>query len=411
MSHGTVSSKSVSSKSTASLLQEVRRRISPARILDTVQRLVAAPSPTGNAGPAADTLAEILKERGFDVARPIADHPASPAVVTRSRGNTPGRILQFDGHLDTVHLPFRGPRIEATRLYGSGAVDMKGGIAAVVEAMVVLRDGDLLPEGELLLTAHDLHECPWGDSRQLEWLIREGFVGDGVVIPEYLHDRLPVIGRGGLIWKVTFERSAPPIHEMYRGDLPNLGLLVAEFVQTLNARNLELGKRSHVMAGAESIFVGQIHSGELFNQDPATAWVEGTRRWLPGTTASFVQQEMSSLATEIASRHSVASHVEFHPMRDCFELNPEDELVTSFQTAHRAVSGNELPFGPKPFIDDGNTFSALAKIAAITHGPQGAGAHTTEEWVEITDLTRVATVYALTAIGFCSTALNDKKTH
>ena len=64
--------------------------------------------------------------------------------------------------------------------------------------------------------------------------------------------------------------------------------------------------------------------------------------------------------------------------------------------------GEELPAGCKPFVDDGNTFYALAGIPAITHGPDAKGAHTVEEEVPVAELVRVAQVYALTAIAFCS---------
>ena len=157
--------------------------------------------------------------------------------------------------------------------------------------------------------------------------------------------------------------------------------------------------------GPESVFVGQIHCGELFNQDTASAWVEGTRRWLPGTTREFVEHELHQVATETASQHGVTVEVEIHPMRDCFQLDPENDLVTVFQSAHCAVTGHELPIGPKPFIDDGNMFSSLAKIPAITHGPVGSGAHTTNEWVDLVDLERVAAVYALSAIRYCSSEI------
>ena len=54
------------------------------------------------------------------------------------------------------------------------------------------------------------------------------------------------------------------------------------------------------------------------------------------------------------------------------------------------------------FVGDGNTFAAIAGIPAITHGPNAVGAHTIDEKVPIRELERVALVYALTAIRFCS---------
>jgi len=67
-----------------------------------------------------------------------------------------------------------------------------------------------------------------------------------------------------------------------------------------------------------------------------------------------------------------------------------------------AGTGRELPIGAKPFVDDGNTFIRRGGVPAITHGPDAKGAHTLNEEVSVDELVRVATVYALAAIGFCA---------
>src|SRR5262249_54715320 len=160
-------------------------------------------------GAVADCLAGLLTADGFAVERPTGGHVVAPAVAVRFDSKQPGRTLQFNGHLDTVHLPFVHPQVADGRITGSGSSDMKGGVAAAVEAFRVLRDTGALAGGSILLTAHDLHESPWGDGSQLDNLIREGYVGDAVLLPEYLCDRLPVIGRGGFIWKAAIRRLGP----------------------------------------------------------------------------------------------------------------------------------------------------------------------------------------------------------
>ena len=92
--------------------------INPQRLLDTAMALVEVPSPTRDAGAAADRLASILAADGFAVERPVADWPEAPAVAVCYRGGEGGRVLQFNGHLDTVHLPFDPPRVEDGHLCG-----------------------------------------------------------------------------------------------------------------------------------------------------------------------------------------------------------------------------------------------------------------------------------------------------
>ena len=93
-------------------------------------------------------------------------------------------------------------------------------------------------------------------------------------------------------------------------------------------------------------------------------------------------------------------------IRDAFALDPDDPLVAAFQGCYRAISGDPLPRGPKPFVDDGNSFSAIGGVPAITHGPRAGGQHTVSEWVDIDDLVRVALLYAATATAYCSVATN-----
>jgi acetylornithine deacetylase/succinyl-diaminopimelate desuccinylase-like protein len=389
---------------TTTPLDQVRLRsaVSRERLLETTQRLIAVHSPTGEAGAVCDCLARILTEDGFKVERVAAGHAAAPAVVVRLESGKPGRTLQFNGHLDTVHLPFVPPRIDGNLLTGSGASDMKGGTAAAVEALRALRDAGALTAGGVLLTAHDMHEAPWGFGQQLDRMIQDGIVGDAVLLPEPLCDRLPIAGRGAATWKVTIRRDGPPVHEVMRpADQPSVIAAGAELVSRLGQLSQRLAQTVDPVAGAASVFIGQIHSGEIYNQYPQECWLEGTRRWLPGTKRQDVEAEFRELLTELEWATNTTIAAEFRFIRDAFALNPKDKFVEVFQQAYGATSGQSLPLGPKPFVDDGNSFYALAGVPAITHGPRAGGQHTVNEWVEIDDLVRIAELYARIAVAYC----------
>lgn len=385
-----------------SLAAQVLAAVDPERLACTALALIAVPSPTRSAGPVADTLAQILAADGFVVERPVADWPEAPAVVTRLDSGRPGRRLQFDGHLDTVHLPFVPPRLEGGVLFGSGAADMKGGVAALVEALRALRDTGALRRGGLLLTAHDHHEGPWGDRRQLQALIRAGYVGDAVLLPEYLAAPLPVAGRGQAIFKVSLRRPGEPVHEVLQAPgTPQVLLAGAELALRLRALDLELQVHQHPLAGADSCFVGHLSSGEIYNQVPVVCVLEGTRRWVEAGRVEGIRQDFAAVVNEVAAQAGVAAEIEFSVSGDAFAVPQTDPLVVAFQDAHQAVSGARLPLGGKPFMDDGNTFAALAGVPALTHGPAATGAHTLDERVSLEELVRVARVYALCALGYC----------
>lgn len=382
-------------------LHKVRAAVQRERLLDTAQRLIEVRSITGDAGAVSDRLAEILTRDGFKVERVAAGHPAAPAVVVRLNSGKPGRVLQFNGHLDTVHLPFVPPKVVGSRLTGSGASDMKGGIAAMIEALRAVRDLGGPPAGSLLVTAHDLHEAPWGLGQQLDAMIRAKLHGDAVLIPEPLCDHLPTVGRGSATWKIHVRRPGPPVHEVMRPDEPSVIAAGADLVRCFTELDRELARKVDPQAGRESMFVGQIHAGEIYNQYPQECWLEGTRRWLPDTDPAGVESELNALLRRFGDDWKVDVRLEYKLIRNAFRLNLQHPLVAAFQASHEQISGRPLPLGPKAFVDDGNSFWRLADVPAITHGPRAGGQHTVEEWVEIEDLLRVAQVYVLAAWGYC----------
>jgi succinyl-diaminopimelate desuccinylase len=383
------------------MIERIRSHVRRDRLLDTATRLVAVPSPTGNAGAVLDTLGGLLRDDRFSVTREVAGHPSAPAVIVRFDTGQPGKCLQFNGHVDVVHLPFVPPQVEGKLLRGSGACDMKGGLAAAIEALRILRDGGFLERGSILLVAHDLHEAPWGLGQQLDELIRRGIHGDAVLIPEPLCANLPVVGRGCATWKVTLQRAGPAVHEVMRpADEPSVIAAGADLVRRLGELDTRISQGVDSPAGKPSVFVGQVHAGEIYNQYPRECMLEGTRRWLPGADRHEVEAEFRALVAGVERDHRIAAAIEWRHIRGAFAIDVEHPFVAAFQESHAVVTGARLPIGPKPFVDDGNSFSSLAGIPAITHGPRAGGQHTVEEWVDIDDLVRVAVLYALTAVTY-----------
>ncbi|MBI2298590.1 MAG: M20/M25/M40 family metallo-hydrolase, partial [Armatimonadetes bacterium] len=159
------------------------RRIRPERIRQLTFDLVRIPSPTGQARACTEAYAEHLRGLGLQVRLETGawpDHPSAVAVLP-GRG---GKCVQFDGHTDTVPLAHPVPRIEGDRVIGRGAYDMKGSLAVMAEGATVLLEAGVTPPGDLMLTAHDLHEAPGGLGESITDLCRRGIHGDVCIVAE-----------------------------------------------------------------------------------------------------------------------------------------------------------------------------------------------------------------------------------
>ena len=205
-------------------------------------------------------------------------------------------------------------------------------------------------------------------------LSHQGIVGDAVMLPEPLCDHLPTVGRGQACWKVAFRRPGAPVHEVMRArEEPEVITAGARLVGELARLELSLRLQSGPMGLSPSVFVGLIRSGEIYNQFPQECVLEGTRRWLPGSTCDEVDREFRGIVAESCLKTGATAEIEFRQVRDAFFLDTRHAVVTAFQESLLDVTGTTLEFGVKPFVDDGNSVWGLKNAPAITHGPRAGG--------------------------------------
>ncbi|HZS24979.1 MAG TPA: M20/M25/M40 family metallo-hydrolase [Gaiellaceae bacterium] len=328
---------------------------------------------------AAGFVAAWCGERGLDVEL-VGDE--RPSVIATRRGTGGGRSLLLNAHLDTVGVagmeaPFEA-RIEGGRLYGRGAYDMKGAVAAL---MLALAEAPPL-RGDLILTAvADEELASVGTAAVLERVH-----ADAAIVPEPTELRVAVAHRGFVGFEI--ETAGVAAH----GSRPDLGVdaiakmgpvLVA--LDRLEAR-LQAGRR-HPLAGPASVHASLIEGGQELSSFPARCLLTGERRTIPGETVAGVEQELRELAAD-ASVRVLAS-------RDPYEAPPGHpfiELVVGLAEAGEPVGA--------PFWTDAGLIAA-AGIPAVLFGPAGAGAHAEVEWVELASLERVRDVVLGAAVAWC----------
>jgi len=345
--------------------------------IDSVNPGLVAGAPGERA--AAAFVAEWCVSRGLDV-EVVGDE--RPSVIATKRGSGGGRSLLLNGHLDTVGVSGMDaphePRVENGRLYGRGAYDMKGAIAAIM--LAAAQSTGL--RGDVIVTAvADEELASIGTEAVLE-RVR----ADAAIVVEPTDLRLAVAPRGF----VGFELETVGVAA--HGSRPDLGVdaivkmgPVLTALEQLDGR-LQAGPR-HPLVGSGSLHASLIEGGQEFSSYPARCVLTGERRTIPGETVDQVEQELRAIAGDAAFRLGVH--------RDPFEApdgHPFVELVG--RTAGASDHAGAL------FWTDAGLIAA-AGIPAVLYGPAGGGAHAAVEWVDLASLERVRDVVLATAAAWC----------
>ncbi len=187
-----------------------------AEVVALTRELIAVPSenPPGDERAVAALCAERLRALGAEDVRIAGGSPERPNVLAHLPGRRPGPTLLLCGHVDTkppgeladwTSDPFAA-EVRDGRLYGLGACDMKGGVAAILVAAAALLEGDGIDRGAvaIALTADE----EGGSTLGASWLARNGLLAaDAAIIPEAAGidrdwEMLAIGCRGGALFRV-----------------------------------------------------------------------------------------------------------------------------------------------------------------------------------------------------------------
>jgi len=320
--------------------------------------------------------------RGAGLEVELVGPPERPSVIAVARGSSSGRSLLLNAHLDTVGVlgmeaPFE-PRVDDGRLYGRGAYDMKGALAAILDAAARVER----LRGDVIVTAvADEELASIGTVAALE-RVR----ADAAIVVEPTELKLAVAHKGFVGFEIETHGVAA------HGSRPHLGVdaiakmgpvLVA--LKELDAR-LQAGRR-HPLVGPGSIHASLIEGGQEFSSYPAGCLLTGERRTIPGETTDQVESELRALAADADMRLTVS--------RDPFEIPPDEPFVRLVGR----IAGESTPVGVSFWADSG--LIAGAGIPTVLYGPIGDGAHAEVEWVDVESVERVRDVVLAVAVEWC----------
>ena len=345
-------------------------------------------------------VADVMHDIGLDV-----DHwepaPGRPNVVGILPGAGDGRSLMWNAHMDTVGVEGMDAPFEPTRkhgrLYGRGAQDMKGSLAAQLVAAQNLKASDVPLAGDLLVAAVADEEHK---SIGTEALV-DRYDVDGAIVTEPTDLQL-VRAHKGFVW-IDVQTHGRAAH----GSRPAEGIDANMHMGRVLSRLEELGRslsgrQGHALVGPPSLHAGQLRGGSAPSVYAAECRLRMERRTVPGESAEEVLAEVRGILDELSDAdEAFEAEAEIAFAREPLDT-PADAPIAA---ATRKGLAHVLDDEPAP--DTGASFWTDAALLAeagtdtVVLGPEGAGLHTTDEWVDLDSVAHLAEVLAHTARRYC----------
>ena len=324
--------------------------------------------------------------------------PGRFSVIATVKGSGGGRSLLLNAHLDTVGTegmtaPF-DPVVRDGRLYGRGSYDMKSGLAACLMALLDAKAARLRGDVILAAVADEEHASLGMQS------VLGRVTADAAIVTEPTELNVSVAHKGFTWHEITTHGRAA------HGSRPDLGVdaitHMGRVLGQLEALAQDLTTRpAHPLLGHGSLHASLITGGQELSSYPDRCTLQVERRTLPGETPDAVTQEIEALLTNL--RTDPAFHAEHRVTlaRDPFGIASDAPIVQAVRQAAEQVFGAAPPTIGQTFWMD-SAFLAAAGIPTVVFGPRGAGAHATEEWVDLTSTEQCRQTLTATLRAFCA---------
>lgn len=354
-------------------------------------------NPPGQARACAEYLGKLLEDGGFET-RLYEFAEGRTSLVARLQGINDRAPVCFTGHIDTIPLgatrwtkdPLKG-EIEGGRLYGRGASDMKGGVAAMVIAGLRVAEFSKRRSGmTIVITAGEETGCEGA-----HFLVAHGSAlgKAGAIVVGEPTSNCPVVGHKGALW-IEARATGMAAH----GSMPEKGInaiyKAAQAVTRLQDFDFEAAP--HPLLGSPTLNVGTITGGISINSVPDQALIGIDIRTIPDQSNKKVYEKLTSY---------LGQELEFNRLIDVggIATDPQDEWIQEvFEVMEPFLKERPVARGVTYFTDASVLTPAFGNPPTIILGPGDPGmAHKTDEYCEISKIEEAVAAYLEIARKWC----------
>lgn len=347
--------------------------------LRTLEELVATSSVSQHERAAAEKVARILSELGYQPQLQDVGEESANVVAHIPGGDGPTVLL--GGHIDTVsvcegwqHDPAR-LTIENGRAYGLGACDMKGGIAALLTLLRRFSLQGRWPAGDILFAA-------LADEERLS-LGAETFgagrpKADFCILAEPHYDEFVVGAAGKILLELTVHGSCGHAAKPETG--VNAIECMSRFLTAADQKYRAL-YREGTAASHCVLHIWNDYPSYRLNI-PETCHALLNKQLFPTEDAGSFQEDLSRLFTELCPEAKL-SIVRRQPYYPAYRTDTDSPLLLRLQNLAEEVMGRPISLTVNQSVSDGNIIEPVLGIPTVVFGPKGIGCHKPDEYLEL----------------------------
>lgn len=354
-------------------------------------------------GPGEEEIASFICDTLSDLSISFEKDTLAPGrvnVTARIKGTGGGPTLMLNAHTDTVGVegmadPFSG-KIEGNKLFGRGSYDMKGGIAAMLGAVKLMKDSGLKLKGDLILTF--VADEEYESIGALE--LAKKLSANAAIVTEPTDLKLCPAHRGFGIFKVTTKGKTA--HGGRHKEGIDANLMMGKLLAKLSELSDQLPReKTHPLCGEASLHVPLISGGRSLFIYSNECTIDIERRTIPGETLEQVTKELQSQIDHLKNNDpSFQANLECEIWRDPYESDNSTGILSACQKSAGNVLGEIPETIGHTWWEDSAIFGE-AGIDTIIIGPAGSGIHEEVEWVDLNSVAQLAKILCETAKDFC----------